>query len=133
VGSHLSSLPNLTHEALDSLKKLLLELIKGGFLIDKIYIYGDYVRGEVTSESNLDVVIISNNFETIEFNERISKIHKICMKNCLHPWIEPIPLTPNEFNDLVDKWDALIEASKHWIKVDDISIILREKPSSQTV
>jgi len=58
----------------DSLSSLNKKLHEKGILVNKIILFGSYSEGKVTEESDVDVVIVSKDFDNMDFWERIKII-----------------------------------------------------------
>jgi len=66
----------------NSLNILISELEKE-LLLDGVYIYGSYINGNPTRWSDLDVVVVSKDFEKMEKTDRVSLIRRIKINNSL--------------------------------------------------
>lgn len=51
-------------DVINIVRSYLLVLKQAGIVIDKAYLYGSYARDEATSESDIDVLLISSQFDT---------------------------------------------------------------------
>lgn len=52
---------------LEKIKRYLNELEKRGIRIEKAYLYGSYARGNYHKDSDIDIAIISKNFQGVRF------------------------------------------------------------------
>lgn len=74
-------------------------LEKNGLKIEKIILFGSYAKGTATEESDIDIVIVSKNFENKDIFERadLTKEAEIMMiKKFMIP-LDIITMTPDEF------------------------------------
>lgn len=77
-------------------KRYLKELIKHKIRIEKAYLYGSYARGNYHKDSDIDVIIISKDFQGIgiyDWKRIIPYRRNIDVK------IEPIAYKTEDFND----------------------------------
>ena len=84
-------------EAIKITKKFLSFLEKEDFPIEKAYLYGSYVKGKPHFGSDIDVCIISK-----RFNKNKDKVEFWLWQKRreIHPLLEPIGFSPEEFNEL---------------------------------
>jgi hypothetical protein len=78
------------------IKKYINELKKNGFNIEKVYLYGSYAKGNYHKDSDIDIVIISKDFQGIRFYDwkRI-----VPFRRKIDVRIEPMPYRPEDFNE----------------------------------
>ena len=77
------------------------ELLKQqGLNISKIILFGSYAKGKASPDSDIDVVVVSNQFGR-DTAEEMMLLRKIALKVDSH--IEPVPLSPD---DLTDKYSS---------------------------
>ena len=85
-------------ENIDQIKSILKQYIKiikqHKIEIEKIYLFGSYARGTATDESDIDIAIISNDFEGDRFLDR-RKI--VPLRRNIDRRIEPIPFRTEDF------------------------------------
>jgi len=98
------------------IKKFLDELSRY-ISIDQVYLYGSYARGDYLKTSDIDLIIISKDFEDMKYTERLDLMEKIVWRLGLKPHIQAIPYTPKEFREKIRESFLLIDASKYWIKI----------------
>jgi hypothetical protein len=85
-----------------------------GVRVDEIKLFGSVARGDYTAWSDLDLVVLSRNWEGIEYSERLSLLYKL--------WDKPmdanfIPLTPSELAERLKVSVTLRHASRYWVTV----------------
>lgn len=70
------------------------ELKKNNINIEQAILFGSYAQGTYTSWSDIDLALVSSDFEGDRFKDR-DKIRRIKLK--ISSDLEPIPYPPNEF------------------------------------
>jgi len=78
------------------IKKYINELKKHGFNIEKVYLYGSYAKGNYHKDSDIDIVIISKDFQGIRFYDW-KKI--VPFRRKIDVRIEPMSYRPGDFNE----------------------------------
>ena len=81
---------------IEKVKRYLNELTRYGINIEKAYLYGSYARGNYHKDSDIDIVIISSDFQGMRFYDwqRIAPLTEdIDLR------IEPMPYRPGDFTD----------------------------------
>ncbi len=90
------------------------ELEKKGFLVTSIYLFGSYAKGNWLKTSDVDLIVISEGFEKINFPKRLDIVNKIVWERKLGN-LEVLPFTSKEVENEVST--VLRDAKKYWIKV----------------
>jgi len=82
--------------AVEKIKRYLSELSRHGIHIEKAYLYGSYARGNYHKDSDIDIVIISKDFQGMRFSDwkRIAPFTED-----IDVRIEPMPYRPEDFTD----------------------------------
>ena len=93
-------------------KELVLELGKHGIRVDAVMLFGSYARGDFSSSSDLDLVIVSSDWEGVNYTERLSLLYRLWDKDID---ANSVALTPRELRDRLRKSIVLRGASKYWI------------------
>ncbi len=106
----------MLREVLGEVKKLLKELSKY-IVIDEAYLYGSIVKGAWLKSSDVDVVIVSRDFENMKYIDRLELIYRIEWRIRTKYFIEVIPLTPRELEEKTKYSAILRDAKKYWIKI----------------
>jgi len=70
-------------------------LNRNGFPIKRAVLFGRYANGNYNKWSDIDIALVSDNFEGIRFNDR-KKIRQFKFE--VSADIEPLPYTPNDFS-----------------------------------
>ncbi|MHA1144769.1 MAG: nucleotidyltransferase domain-containing protein [Candidatus Helarchaeota archaeon] len=84
-----------------------LPIIKKRLKPDKIILFGSRVKGEAMEGSDIDVIIISDEFKGIPFVLRMSMVLKLIN---FPKHVDIICYTPDEFHRMKDKSSLLIDA-----------------------
>ena len=89
-------------KVLDIIGRYRAALEKLGVHCDQIILYGSYTNGTYREDSDIDLVVVSSDFEGKDFWERI----ELLSKGIVEVWepIESIAMTPEEW----EKGDSMI-------------------------
>ncbi|MEM3896323.1 MAG: nucleotidyltransferase domain-containing protein [Archaeoglobaceae archaeon] len=90
------------------------ELEKRGFIVDSIYLFGSYAKGNWLKTSDVDLIVISDGFEKMKFLKRLDLVNEIIWKKELGN-LEVLPFTSAEVEKEVST--VLRDAKKYWIKI----------------
>jgi len=86
-------------ENIDQIKSLIkqyIEIIKQHKIeIEKVYLFGSYARGTATADSDIDIALISQDFDGDRFLDR-RKI--VPLRREIDRRLEPIPYRTEDFN-----------------------------------
>jgi len=107
----------LSGEVKEAVEEFLKELSKR-FRVSCVYVFGSRVRGDWIKTSDIDLVVISRDFEGMSLTRRLDVVNEIVWRRRIRPYIEVIPLTPEEFEERKRLSAVLRDASKYWVKVD---------------
>ncbi|MEM4640676.1 MAG: nucleotidyltransferase domain-containing protein, partial [Thermofilum sp.] len=75
----------------------LLELLSRRIRVREAYLFGSYAKGTWLKTSDVDLVIVSEDFRGMRFLDRLDLINELQWKAGIRPFVEAIPLTPEEF------------------------------------
>lgn len=78
-----------------------------------IYLFGSYARGDHTLESDVDVVVICECFEGMEYTDRVGFIRLRLPRNV---GFDVIALTPKELSNKM-KYAFFKDISRYWIEI----------------
>jgi len=97
--------------------KKYLKILSGKIEINEAYLFGSYAKGTWLKTSDIDLIIISEDFQGLSMNQRLELLYSEQWKYKISPFIEIIPLTPKEFQE--KKRDSVVirDAKKYWIKI----------------
>ena len=107
---------NILKLVIETVKKYL-QIVSKYFNIDEAYLFGSYVKGTWLKHSDIDLVIVSNDFSKLNYLRRLEILYKIQWDMKITPFIEVIPLTPSEFEVKKERSFVLRDAKKYWIKI----------------
>lgn len=93
--------------AIKLIKNYLKLLVKEGVLIDKAFLYGSYSKNTETENSDIDLLIVSKEFDTTD-DLLIGKIWYLTNK--INSKIEPYIISTKRFNS--DEFSPLIQLIK---------------------
>lgn len=97
--------------------KSFLREVSKKYKVEEAYLFGSYVKGTWLKTSDVDLVVVSRDFESVPFLERLDELNYIQWKMGIKPFIEVIPLTPSELEEKLKYSTVLRDASKYWVKV----------------
>ncbi len=101
---------------LEAVSKLL-SLLSSRVRIEAAYLFGSYAKGTWVKTSDIDLIVVSRDFEGKPYLERLDMINEIQWRARIRPFIEAIPLTPEELEEKLKTSVVLRDASKHWIEI----------------
>ena len=107
----------LLREALQAAKTLIEALEERGMRVEEAYLFGSRVRGDALEHSDVDLVIVSDAFQSLSYTDRLELVYRLEAVLRLYPFIEVIPLTKRELRDRLRKPTMLRDASRYWIRV----------------
>jgi len=96
----------------DLIKKYIDEIERNNIPVQRVILFGSYAKGNFKDESDIDVAIISPAFTGDRFEDRRRIVP---LRRKIDNRIEPIPLTPEDFDkggnfiDEIKKIGKLIE------------------------
>lgn len=99
-------LSEIREEVLEALRRIKEELNA------RVYLFGSYVKGTHTVESDVDVVVISEVFKGMSYPERVGMVRlpeKV--------GFDIIPLTPEELDERRER-AFFRDISKYWVEVE---------------
>ena len=97
--------------------ELFLEELSKRSRIERAYLFGSYAKGTWVKTSDVDLVVVSPDFRGMPFTERLDMVNELQWKLNIRPFIEVIPLTPEELEVKLRESAVLRDASKYWIQV----------------
>jgi len=111
-------LRTISQEVLEAVRKLVKELLKNeGIAVERAYLFGSHAKGSWIKTSDVDLVIVSRCFEGMSFLKRLDLVNRVQWRAGIRPFIEAIPLTPDELKERVERSAVLRDASKYWIEI----------------
>ncbi|MGB9813755.1 MAG: nucleotidyltransferase domain-containing protein [Thermovenabulum sp.] len=106
----------------DELIKLIADYInklKKGIKINKVILFGSYARGEALKTSDVDLAIVSEDFNKMNFFERLEFLNKNWNYDI---GADILGYTPEEFEDLANKISFVSEIVKTGIDITSLCI-----------
>ncbi|MEM4418985.1 MAG: nucleotidyltransferase domain-containing protein, partial [Candidatus Nitrosocaldus sp.] len=92
-------------------------LAREGIRVKEAYLFGSYAKGTWIRESDIDLLIVSDDFKDIRFSDRLDVVNSLVFREGIKPYVEAIPLTSDEFRDRLEHSVVVRDASKYWIRV----------------
>lgn len=93
------------------IKKIIREfkdsLGKHGIRTERVILFGSHARGTAQEDSDIDLIVISNDFKDMDFMQRCECLGR-AIAEIMEP-IEPLAYTPEEFNIEKQKKNILHE------------------------
>jgi len=90
-------------QALRVIKEFVNALKREGITIDRVILYGSYVKGKVRPDSDIDIAVISKDFGKDRVEEGMT-LFRIAGK--IDSRLEPVPFSTKMYED--DTWVPLI-------------------------
>ena len=90
-------------QAIKVIKEFVSALRREGITIDRVVLYGSYVKGNVRPDSDIDVAVISKDFGKDRVEEGMT-LFRIAGK--IDPRLEPVPFSTKTYED--DTWIPLV-------------------------
>jgi len=88
-----------TITSIDSIKEVIrhyADILKNELNIRGVYIYGSYAKGTFNEDSDIDVIVVSDDFTGDLFNDRLKLMR---LRRNIDTRIEPYPVMTDEFNE----------------------------------
>lgn len=86
--------------------------LKKNLRIKKVIIFGSAARGEMNRDSDIDVIVLSPDFKTMDFVERTAFLNRNRQGLSRRVPMDIIGYTPEEFEKLARESTTLFEAQK---------------------
>ncbi len=84
-------------DVLNIISRFKKELESLGVRVEKVILYGSFARGDYREDSDIDLLVISQDFEGKDYWERIDILSE-AIYEIFEP-IEAVAMTPNEFEN----------------------------------
>jgi predicted nucleotidyltransferase len=86
-----------TNKEVKKLIKLFVQSLKKDIPVEKVFMFGSYVKGNPTKDSDIDLIVVSSFFEK---GKRIKHMQYLFRKAAkVSPFLEPIPASPSEIKN----------------------------------
>ena len=90
------------------------ELEREGYRVEAVYLFGSYARGDYLQSSDVDLAVISDQFQGVPFLRRLDIVNRIVWKTNLGN-VEVLPLTKKEVEE--ERSVVIRDAKKYWIRL----------------
>jgi len=97
--------------------EVFLEKLSSEIRVEEAYLFGSYAKGTWIKTSDVDLIVVSRDFKGLRYTERLDLVNRVQWSARISPFIEVIPLTPEEFRDKVGSSAVIRDASKYWLKI----------------
>jgi len=99
-------------EIRSKVRELAEELGRRGIRVSKVYLFGSYARGDFVETSDIDLIIISEDFKNMKLSERLSLLYSLFGEDA-----SLIPLTEDELEEKRKSSVVVRDASRYWVEV----------------
>ncbi len=96
------------------MQELCEKLREHGVRVRIVILFGSYARGDFTMDSDLDLVVVSDDWSNMNYVDRLSVLYRLWDKKIDAHFI---PLTTSELKERLEKSIVLKDASRYWIIV----------------
>ncbi len=79
-----------------------------------MYLFGSYAKGTWIRTSDIDLIIVSQDFDGMKHLDRLDLIYRSEWMLKTRPFIEVIPLTPEELRERLRTSTVIRDAQKYW-------------------
>lgn len=86
--------------------------------VKKALLFGSAARGEMTKNSDIDIIVISNDFKKMDLINRLVFLSRLRGREFLDWPMDILGYTPKEFNKLSKISTMFSEAKKEGIKIN---------------
>ncbi len=90
------------------------ELEREGYRVEAVYLFGSYARGDYLQSSDVDLAVISDQFQGVPFLKRLDIVNRIVWKTNLGN-VEVLPLTKKEVEE--ERSVVIRDAKKYWTRL----------------
>jgi len=80
----------------------------------RMYLFGSYARGDWVEDSDVDIVLVSDCFNGMEFENRFKYVRRMLNPKRSYTILA---YTQNEFAEALQKSSTLQEISRYWIEI----------------
>ncbi len=83
-------------------------------LCAEVYLFGSYAKGTHTIDSDVDIIVVSEEFRGLNLVDRIVMVRRLLPED---KGFDMIALTPEEFEEKKKK-AFYREVSRYWVRID---------------
>ncbi len=130
-------LEKLHPKAVETLCMVYLAARRAGVRLERLFVYGSWVRGDWLHTSDLDVILVSRDWASVRPIERPDPIYHVLAG--MHPpiWPQLLCYTWDELREAVEALTSVRDASRYWVEVrpdllETICHGLRDKAQDRT-
>lgn len=102
---------------LEIVNRFIQGLEEAGVRVAEAYLFGSYARGDWIEESDIDLIVVSPDFQGMRWLDRLDLATKVWLRLGLEKWVEVFPYTPEEFKKAREGSVVVRDAERYWIKV----------------
>ncbi|MGB9727214.1 MAG: nucleotidyltransferase domain-containing protein [Nitrososphaeria archaeon] len=102
---------------IEQIIRLFINALSKRVKINAAYAFGSRVRGDWLKDSDIDLIVVSEDFNSMPFTKRMDIIEEVQWSIRIRPHIEVVPLTSKEFNEKLNSSTVVIDASRYWKKI----------------
>ncbi|MDW8359185.1 MAG: nucleotidyltransferase domain-containing protein [Candidatus Caldarchaeum sp.] len=103
-------------KVVENVRKLVEELSKT-VKVEKVFLFGSYARGTWLRTSDVDLIIVSRDFEGMSFGRRLDLVNSAAWRLRLSPPVEPLAYTPEELERKISESAVVSDASRYWLRL----------------
>ncbi|RLG88227.1 MAG: DNA polymerase III subunit beta [Thermoprotei archaeon] len=104
---------SVPHKIIEAIERFV-KAIRDRYDDAEIYLFGSYAKGTWVDDSDVDIIVISKHFSTMQLEERIRALR--ILANSKIPF-QILAYTPEEFKKVLRKSIVLQDAREYWIKL----------------
>ena len=93
---------------------VLLENVTRRYRGVEVYLYGSYAKGDWLEDSDVDLIVVSDDFEGVELAKRIAMVRALAPRDVS---FEILAYTPVEFEEAKRRSIVVQDASTYWVKL----------------
>jgi len=86
--------------------------------VERAFLFGSAARGNMSRHSDIDLIIISNQFKKMNLIERLKFLSHLRSDKFIHVPMDILGYTKTEFDKLTKVSDMFAEAKKEAVKIE---------------
>lgn len=80
----------------------------------EVYLFGSYARGDWLSDSDIDLIVVSDAFKGLDLGRRYALVRKLLPHD---RGFEILTYTPEEFEEAKRRSIVVQDAAEYWIRI----------------
>ncbi|MEM4640767.1 MAG: nucleotidyltransferase domain-containing protein [Thermofilum sp.] len=80
----------------------------------EVYLFGSYARGDWLSDSDIDLIVVTDSFKGLDLGRRHALVRKLLPPD---RGFEILTYTPEEFEEAKRRSIVIQDAAEYWIKI----------------